>query len=361
MGVDLPVGPAGPEATAEALLSAFTTIGASERRRHATVFNYWLSIRGDLHFPLIQDLDPLEISDAGPHSVLLELIGAGEDAEIRHIGQALAVGAEVERISAAPGDSLLGCIAARLPEVASTRRALSFEQEFETADATTRCWITLLPFSSTGTWVDYVYGFASSEVVPKEADAPEAAEADVAAAEAEVEQPYEATEPVEPVIGEEAVVEIVKTESVPAEPEIEAAAVPAEEARSAGKAQGGLPSKLDEARARAEEARMAKLRAEAALCEAVSAAYDFALDAEGEAEDYLRLVERQGLKIQLRSPMTPVAKLVFAGSCEEEAIPRIEAILAWALKADLPRGSLGERIEAEGGLGPILAGEKPLQ
>jgi hypothetical protein len=37
-------------------------------------------------------------------------------------------------------------------------------------------------------------------------------------------------------------------------------------------------------------------------------------------------------------------------------ISQLEAVLAWALKNDLPRGSLAERIQAEGGLGPILNG-----
>jgi len=50
--------------SAEALLDAFKEISPAERRRHATVFNYWLSIRGDRPFPPIRDLDPLEISDA---------------------------------------------------------------------------------------------------------------------------------------------------------------------------------------------------------------------------------------------------------------------------------------------------------
>ena len=69
------------EATsAEALLTALSTIDPAERRRHASVFNYWLSIRGNRQFPAIRDLDPLEISDAGPSSVLMEMIGGGEDA-----------------------------------------------------------------------------------------------------------------------------------------------------------------------------------------------------------------------------------------------------------------------------------------
>ena len=51
---------------ADTLLSAFRTIASAERRRHASVLNYWLSIRGDKEFPPLHDLDPLELSDAGP-------------------------------------------------------------------------------------------------------------------------------------------------------------------------------------------------------------------------------------------------------------------------------------------------------
>ena len=98
------------------------------------------------------------------------------------------------------------------------------------------------------------------------------------------------------------------------------------------------------------------MRSNQALYAGLSAAYDFALDAEAEPEEYLRLVEGQGLKIQLRSPMKPVVKLAFAETCDEDTISQLEAVLAWALKMDLPRGSLAERIEAEGGLGPILEG-----
>lgn len=94
-----------------------------------------------------------------------------------------------------------------------------------------------------------------------------------------------------------------------------------------------------------------------ALYEGLSAAYDFALDAEEQPEDYLRLVEAQGLKIQLRSPMKPVVKLAFAGLTDDSTIGQLEAVLAWALKSDLPRGSLAERIIAEGGIGQILGGK----
>jgi hypothetical protein len=119
--------------------------------------------------------------------------------------------------------------------------------------------------------------------------------------------------------------------------------------------EGVLQSKLAEVRSKADEARAAKLRANAALYDGLSAAYDFALDAEDNAEEYLKLVEEQGLKIQLRSPMKPVVKLAFDGMCDEATIAQLEAVLAWALKMDLPKGGLADRIESEGGIGPILA------
>jgi hypothetical protein len=102
---------------------------------------------------------------------------------------------------------------------------------------------------------------------------------------------------------------------------------------------------------------MAKLRANAALYEGLSAAYDFALDAEDSPEEYLKIVEAAGLKIQLRAPMRPVVKLAFEGMCDDSTISQLEAVLAWAIEQDLPRGTLAQRIEEQGGIGPILSGQ----
>src|SRR5437870_11405554 len=103
---------AAEQPTAESLLSAFKTIDPSERRRHASVLNYWLSIRGDKEFPPLHDLDPLELSDAGPNSALLELISGGHDAEIRHLGEALRDGDDwPELIMDADSPSILASIA----------------------------------------------------------------------------------------------------------------------------------------------------------------------------------------------------------------------------------------------------------
>jgi hypothetical protein len=556
MGAPIPKLEPVDNGTAEALLSSLQGITGGERRKHASVFNYWLSIRGDRQLPPIRDLDPLEISDAGPSSVLLELIGT-EDAVIRHLGQAIKLGLDIEMIARAPDPSLLACIREKLPAVASSMQALAFEDSFETANGTTRCWVTLLPFSANGTWIDYVYGFVSlaagdasqsdevqqpveeleSSQVPLGPldDEPETAEAaspteDTAPEEVEpqpeteagLEPALEAQLEAEPeVVAEDEPEPVLETEPeaepdlevvaeldadletgpatepdaiepdleplasieleaepvpepapepepepeamLPAEPEseleamlpaqpepelltdqeedvapakagfssklfgslasvggfygrvvhaatdtpvdeptYEEAAVPTEELTSDDVAEppeelaaedvnmpvddsapedfgemveapvetdvaqqvtepicqteGTLQSKLTDVRAMAEEARQAQLRSNLALYAGLSAAYDFALDAEDEPEEYLRLVEGQGLKIQLRSPMKPVVKLAFAETCDAATIGQLEAVLAWALKNDLPRGSLAERIEAEGGIGPILEG-----
>jgi len=483
----------GEQASAEALLGAFKTIKAAERRKHASVLNYWLSIRGDKEFPPLHDLDPLELSDAGPNSALLELISGGHDAEIRHLGEALRGGHDwPERIMDAPSPSILACVAKKLPIVAISRDFLAFEDAFSDDDGTTRCWVTLLPLSAGGAWVDYVYALVSlesdsakaakaapkpakaerqpevdeeSEETAEEVEAPEAeieeeaeeiaeepvdevVEAPVdeieepveAAIEDEPEQEIEESEPVaqakpnkaapgfsklfdslagltgfhaqsvkvepvlpetadepeeleepleeaaadpepveeEPVVEEATAEEIVEEEpkapveaikepeaEAPAEPEPEieqpVAAKPQPVKRTeqpSGETEGPLQDKLTDVRAKADEARLAKLRANSALYEGLSAAYDFALDAEESPEEYLRLVEAQGLKIQLRSPMKPVVKLAFAGMCDDATIKQLEAVLAWAFDQELPRGELAGEIEAAGGIAGVLGGEK---
>ena len=504
MGAPVPGIKAADQPAAETLLTAFKTIDAAERRRHASVLNYWLSIRGDKEFPPLHDLDPLELSDAGPNSALLELISGGHDAEIRHLGEALRGDDWPEQIMDAPNPSILACIAKKLPIVAISRDFLAFEDEFSGPEGNTRCWVTLLPLSAGGAWVDYVYALVtfdtdaakSAKPAKKAAKEPEPAEEsaadEVAVAEesteaveetaeaapkveesaAEVEEPVEeveepaaeieepieeveeAEEPaaevegpealtesdqpvdsavsdekeaseepvasavakaapgfsklldsiagltgfygsqpvkVEPVvepeaadepepavedepvedepIEPEAVIEEVETEEArleepPAEEEAAAAAEPVE-AKPTKKqpeqptraSEGTLQSKLTDVRTKTDEARLAKIKANQALYEGLGAAYDFALDAEEAPEEYLRLVEAQGLKIQLRSPMKPVVKLAFDGMCDDATIKQLEAVLAWAFDEELPRGALAERIEAAGGIGRILSGE----
>ena len=157
----------------------------------------------------------------------------------------------------------------------------------------------------------------------------------------------------------------IEPEAKPVEAEVEdepvavaqAAEQPEQVEQPSIEAEGPLQDKLTEVRTKADEARLAKLRANSALYEGLSAAYDFALDAEDAPEEYLRLVEAQGLKIQLRSPMKPVVKLAFEGVCDDATIKQLEAVLAWAFDQELPRGALAGEIEAAGGIAGVIGGQ----
>jgi hypothetical protein len=454
-GIQAAEGPA-----ADALMSAFKTIGEADRQNHEAVLAYWLSIRGTRELPPLHDLDPLEISEAGPWSLLLELSGSGEDAEIRHLGEKLKLDAAIDKISEAQRPSLLSSVAKKLSMVAISREPLAFEDEFSAGGTKTRCWFTLLPLSSAGAWVDYVYALvtfeteAAGNAKPAEAPTDDAATPEpvadtiedgrelavvedapeLAVVEDTTEAPLELDEPAppEPIVAEpvdkspeaeqpaldepKAVEPVMSkasfsfdgdaaaggfyaskaanaaltfpeasaTEPETPAPEVEAPSVadevqaPEPEVASAEETpeaaapvvpsaneniaqpscpqEGSLQTKLAEVRSKADEARMAKLRANAALYEGLSAAYDFALDAEDSPEEYLKLVEAQGLKIQLRSPMRPVVKLAFAGMCDDSTITHLEAVLAWAFEQELPRGSLAEKLEEAGGIAGILNG-----
>src|SRR5437660_5335102 len=232
---------AGEQPAAAELLGAFKRIDAADRRRHESVLGYWLSIRGDKEFPPLHDLDPLELSDAAPSSLLLELISGGHDAEIRHRGDALKAYVDVERMIDAAHPSLLSCIAKKLPIVAISRDFLAFEDEYETAEGKTRCSVTLLPLSAGGAWVDYVYALVSTDTgaakaakeAPKKAKSPEP-EPEVAIEEETLAQET-VEEPAEPEEIEPAAEEIEEPVATVNEPE------PEPEPQPAAKAGPGFP------------------------------------------------------------------------------------------------------------------------
>ena len=109
---------AGDQPAAEALTDVFKAIEPAELDKHEAVLAYWLSIRGNRELPPLRDLDPLEISDAAPCSLLMELIGGGEDAEIRHCGEQLKGATEIAKVGDAPRPSVLSTIARKLSIVA---------------------------------------------------------------------------------------------------------------------------------------------------------------------------------------------------------------------------------------------------
>ena len=77
---------------------------------------------------------------------------------------------DASRAADAPNPSLLASIAKKLPIVAISRDFLAFEDSFDRPGGWTRLWVTLLPLSSCGSWVDYVYALVSVETGGGNAD-----------------------------------------------------------------------------------------------------------------------------------------------------------------------------------------------
>jgi hypothetical protein len=161
MGAAKPV-----RAVAEAKPAALTRLSPTElaeRRKHGLVHNYWMSLRGDRKFPSIWDLDPFQIADAGANSVMLDLSKDPENPEI-FVGEALRYDSNSSNDSGRQADaqSLLSCVLDNYRSVLEKAAPIAFEDECA-ADGgrVLSCFGTLLPFSSTGQSVDYVFGLLS--------------------------------------------------------------------------------------------------------------------------------------------------------------------------------------------------------
>jgi hypothetical protein len=88
-------------------------------------------------------------------------------------------------------------------------------------------------------------------------------------------------------------------------------------------------------------------------------AYDFALAAEADSEDYADLLEDAGIKAQERAPMTPVVKLVFGADYDKSRITEFAAALSWARREALPQGAFRDYLERyDGGLKAMVQAER---
>ena len=66
-------------------------IGTDERRMQVRAYNHWASLLGDYNFPSIEDLDPENLPDFGPYSVVLDFTLGMENPGIQYLGDQLAV------------------------------------------------------------------------------------------------------------------------------------------------------------------------------------------------------------------------------------------------------------------------------
>ncbi|MFA5963385.1 MAG: hypothetical protein WC804_05160 [Sphingomonas sp.] len=331
-------------------------IGGDERRMHVRAYNHWVSLLRGRAYPLIEDLDPDNISDFGPHSVLLDFSRGIENPAIAFLGRALreecALEAGVTHIADVPARSLLSRLTDHYLQIIANRAPIGFEAEFvSTRGHNTMYRGILMPFSSDDDSIDFIYGVINwKELVDAETQARLNAELDAAVR--TTPKPTAAA----PVWadGPSAGFDMPAPEDDAAVAEIDDEPVPAPSA-----AITSLPDRLMLAQQTAAAVRAADTRTRATLYRALERAHDFAAAADNDPAGYEALLDQAGIAVQLRAPMTPVVKLVFGADYDKTRLTEYAAVLAHARRHGVPAGGLGQFLEqAEGGIKGVVKAER---
>ena len=362
-------------------------IGTDERRMHVRAYNYWVSLLEGRDYPSIEDLEPGEVSDFAAHSVLLDFTQGGDNPATPYIGAAIreecGLGEGIRTISQVPSRSLLSRLTDHYLQIIANRAPIGFEAEFDNQRSETICYRgILMPFSSDGDTIDFIYGVINWKCVedapsrPAELPAAEADEGHAAEptdeAEDELLLEEESSEEDELVLDEDqAVVEessfIQGLAEAPAERvhfswedgplhDPESDELPPEPALDPD---AGLADRLWAARESVDALKASDSRSRTALYRALSQAYDFALASETEPQDYAELLEESGVKPQARAPMTAVVKLVFGVDYDKARLTEFAAALSFGRRQDVEQGGFLKFIEGQaGGLKALVAAER---
>jgi hypothetical protein len=330
-------------------------IGVDERRMHVRAYNYWVSLLDGRPYPSIRDLNPQSLGDFGPHSVLLDFSDGSDNSKVMWLGQALReecdlIG-DIRRIGDVPKRSLLSRLTDHYMQIIANRAPIGFEAEFVSQRGQNTMYRgILMPFSSTGEQIDFIYGVINwKEIAEPKVSATIARDAQRALAAAPAPAPAEACP--------------VWADGPNAEPP-EVAAAPAAEADWDAPElplgdDAGLADRLGAARESAEAARSADTRSRAALYRALGQAYDFARAAEAAPDDYREILEDAGLKAQARAPMTPIAKLIFGADHDKARLTEFAAALSWARRQDVAAGGFRACLDGlDGGLKAMVQAER---
>jgi hypothetical protein len=138
-------------------------IGTDERRMQVRAYNHWASLLNDRNFPSIEDLEPDNLPDFGPYSVLLDFSLGMENPGIQYLGDQLAVECgthdEIGTLSDVPSRSLLSRITDHYMQILANQAPIGFEAEFVNQRGATILYRgILLPFSSDDEGIDFIYG-----------------------------------------------------------------------------------------------------------------------------------------------------------------------------------------------------------
>ena len=337
-------------------------IGTDERRMHVRAYNYWVSLLDGRDYPSIEDLEPGEVEDFAGNSVLLDFTAGRENPATPYIGAAIreecGLDDSINSIADVPSRSLLSRLTDHYMQIIANRAPIGFEAEFVNQRSETICYRgILMPFSSDGDTIDFIYG-----VINWKGGVPAAA-------------PVEAA-PVELPVAEEED-ELVLDQVVPVISPVDEAPLQAEPSHFTWEdgplhdpetgeifeteldESAGLADHLWAARESVDALKGADDRTRSALYRALARAYDFALASEREPEDYAELLEESGVKAQARAPMTPIVKLVFGIDYDKSRLTEFAAALSYARRQSVEAGAFFKFIEDQaGGLKALVAAER---
>ena len=329
--------------------------GGDERRMHVRAYNYWVSLLKGRPYPPIDELDPASIADFGPHSVLLDFSRGVDDPGIAFLGQALreecSIETDIRRIADVPSRSLLSRLTDHYLQIIANRAPIGFEAEFVgTRGRTTMYRGILMPFSSDGQAIDYIYGVINwKEIADAATQASLAAELDAAVRAGPTPSGAGVWADGPSARGDE-------PDDAEADEGVDATA-----ATGAGEAllSGSLADRLTLARESAAQVRASDARSRAALYRALARAHDFALAADADRPGYDALLAEAGIVAQPRAPFTPIAKLVFGADHDKTRLAEYAAVLAHARRHAVAAGGLPGFLDAaEGGIKGLVAAER---
>ncbi len=138
-------------------------IGQDERRMQVRAYNFWASLLTDRNLPSIEDLDPQDLPDFGPNSVLLDFSSGIDDPAIVFLGDKLAAECgttgPIGKLSDVPSRSLLSRITDHHMQIIANQAPIGFEAEFVNQTGVPIMYRgILLPFSSDDDTIDFIFG-----------------------------------------------------------------------------------------------------------------------------------------------------------------------------------------------------------
>lgn len=355
------------ELTQDAAVEAPPVIGTDERRMHVRAYNYWASLLNGRTYPSIEDLDPGNINDFGPHSVLLDFSTGAENPAIAYLGGKLReecnLSGEVRTVDDVPSRSLISRLTDHYLQIIANKAPIGFEAEFVNHRGNNTLYRgILMPFSSDDDTIDFIYGVINWKEIADEALT---SELNDAVEQALAQQPVRHA-PTAPVWAdgpsasiEDGTVAPKIDLGMPVHLDVEDDDDDFEDEPVVLDGSEGLGDLLHAARTGADIAKQAEGRSRAKLYRALGLAYDFALVADARPDEYAELLSDSGLKAQDRAPMTPIAKLVFGVDYDKTRLAEFGAALSYARKQSLGVGEFTPWLESfPGALKGIVAAER---